>query len=65
MDYYVDTIGGCTGSPVLAKSTNKVNVLHHIGGCMNKGARMDLIWSEVSWHFNGVIPDGDNGWRRR
>ncbi|MEC4090229.1 PKD domain-containing protein [Pseudoalteromonas rubra] len=59
MGYYCDTIGGSSGSPVLAASSNKVIALHHFGGCTNQGVKISKIWPEVSSHFNG-IPDGDN-----
>ena len=58
--YMCDTIGGSSGSPVLAASSNKVIALHHFGGCTNQGVRMDLIWPEVSSYFGGQVPDGDN-----
>lgn len=61
LGYYCDTIGGSSGSPVLAAQTNKVIALHHLGGCTNKGAKISLIWPQVSSHFNGQIPNGDNG----
>ena len=61
LGYYCDTIGGSSGSPVLAAQTNKVIALHHLGGCTNKGAKVSLIWPQVASHFNGQIPDGDNG----
>ena len=59
--YTCDTEGGSSGSPVIARSTNKVIALHHLGGCNNTGARMELIWPQVSSFFGGVIPEGDNG----
>ncbi|MCO7190125.1 MULTISPECIES: PKD domain-containing protein [unclassified Pseudoalteromonas] len=59
MGYYCDTIGGSSGSPVLAAASNKVIALHHFGGCTNQGVKISKIWPEVSSHFNG-IPDGDN-----
>ncbi|KZN65853.1 PKD domain-containing protein [Pseudoalteromonas luteoviolacea] len=60
LGYYCDTIGGSSGSPVLAASSNKVIALHHLGGCHNKGAKVSLIWPKVASHFNNQIPDGDN-----
>lgn len=54
--YYCDTEGGSSGSPVLARSTNKVIALHHFGGCLNSGVKMTLIWPQVSSHFGNVIP---------
>ncbi|NTS76439.1 PKD domain-containing protein [Catenovulum sp. SM1970] len=59
--YYCDTIGGSSGSPVIAASTNNVIALHHLGGCYNKGAQISRIWPQVSSFFGGVIPKGDNG----
>ena len=61
LGYYCDTIGGSSGSPVLAAATNNVIALHHLGGCTNKGAKVSLIWPQVASHFNGQVPIGDNG----
>ncbi|WP_246722874.1 pre-peptidase C-terminal domain-containing protein [Aliikangiella sp. G2MR2-5] len=58
--YMCDTIGGSSGSPVLAASSNNVIALHHFGGCTNQGVRIKNIWPQVSSYFGGVIPDGDN-----
>ncbi|MDP4985524.1 PKD domain-containing protein [Pseudoalteromonas tunicata] len=58
--YNCDTIGGSSGSPVLAGLTNKVIALHHLGGCYNKGAKISKIWPQVSTYFNGEIPIGDD-----
>ena len=59
--YYCDTEGGSSGSPVIARASHKAIALHHLGGSINKGAKMSLIWPQVSTHFGGVVPDGDNG----
>ena len=59
--YYCDTEPGSSGSPVVARSTNKVIALHHLGGCLNTGAQITQIWPQVSSFFGGVIPSGDNG----
>lgn len=59
--YYCDTIGGSSGSPVLAASSNNAIALHHFGGCTNQGVRMDLIWPQVATYFDNVIPVGDSG----
>ncbi|MFC4877341.1 pre-peptidase C-terminal domain-containing protein [Microbulbifer halophilus] len=60
MGYYCDTIGGSSGSPVLATSSNRVLALHHFGGCTNQGVRVADIWPQVSSYFGGTIPSGDN-----
>ncbi|MEI2453243.1 serine protease [Lysobacter firmicutimachus] len=54
--YYCDTEGGSSGSPVIARSSGKVLALHHFGGCFNSGAKISLIWPQVSTYFGGVIP---------
>lgn len=58
--YFCDTIGGSSGSPVLAASSNNVIALHHFGGCENQGVRIDKIWPQVSSFFNNTPPVGDN-----
>ncbi|RZS32721.1 V8-like Glu-specific endopeptidase [Herbihabitans rhizosphaerae] len=47
MGYYCDTSGGSSGSPVFAASSNKVIGLHHLGGCLNEGTRIELIYPQV------------------
>ncbi|BBN83194.1 hypothetical protein PA25_31790 [Pseudoalteromonas sp. A25] len=59
LGYYCDTIGGSSGSPVLAADTRDVIALHHLGGCTNKGAKISKIWPQVSSHFNNEVPVGD------
>lgn len=54
--YYCDTEGGSSGSPVIARSSGKAIALHHFGGCFNSGAKISLIWPQVSTYFGGVIP---------
>ncbi len=60
--YFCDTIGGSSGSPVLARSTHKVVALHHFGNAgapncsipgnnVNRGARIELIWPLVESYF--------------
>ncbi|WP_196139556.1 pre-peptidase C-terminal domain-containing protein [Aliikangiella sp. G2MR2-5] len=61
MGYMCDTIGGSSGSPVLAASSNNVLALHHFGGCPNQGVLINRIWPEVATHFDNQIPVGDNG----
>jgi PKD repeat protein len=58
--YYCDTEGGSSGSPVIARDSNKAIALHHLGGSMNKGAKMSLIWPRIASHFGNVIPAGDD-----
>lgn len=58
--YYCDTEGGSSGSPVIARASNRAIALHHFGGCLNSGAKFSLIWPQVSSHFGGVVPVGDN-----
>ena len=59
--YFCDTIGGSSGSPVLASSSNNVIALHHFGGCENQGVRIDKIWPQVASIFGNTVPVGDNG----
>jgi len=64
--YWCDTTGGSSGSPVLARSSNRVVAIHHFGtgggSCnsvtMNGGVRMDLIWPLVSIHLGVIFQDG-------
>jgi len=42
--YYCDTEGGNSGSPVLARDTDKVIALHHCANCPNRGVRIQNIW---------------------
>lgn len=46
--YYCDTAGGSSGSPVLSAQTQKVVALHHFGGCLNSGVRIDRIYGQIS-----------------
>ncbi|MGK2924128.1 MAG: PKD domain-containing protein, partial [Lysobacterales bacterium] len=61
LGYFCDTTTSSSGSPVIARSTGKVIALHHLGGCFNAGTKVALIWPQVSAHFGGVVPQGDNG----
>lgn len=58
--YFCDTIGGSSGSPVVASNSNNVIALHHFGGCENQGVRIDKIWPQVADIFNNQVPIGDN-----
>lgn len=63
--YYCDTIGGSSGAPVLASSSNKVIGIHHFGSSSppacttpNQGVRMDLIWPQVEPYLPQASPFG-------
>ncbi|WP_444994536.1 pre-peptidase C-terminal domain-containing protein [Aliikangiella sp. IMCC44359] len=62
--YKCDTIGGSSGSPVLARSSHKVVALHHLGNStscttvLNRGALISKIWPQVSSFFPNGVPDG-------
>jgi PKD repeat protein len=64
LGYFCDTTTSSSGAPVIARVTGKVIALHHLGGCFNSGSKVSLIWPEVSAHFGGLVPEGDNedGW---
>ncbi|HEX6685572.1 MAG TPA: proprotein convertase P-domain-containing protein [Candidatus Limnocylindrales bacterium] len=61
MSYSCDTSGGNSGSPVLS-ANHRVLALHHLGGCPNnQGARMSLIYNEISSLIDnggGTTPPG-------
>ena len=59
--YACDTEPGSSGSPVVARATNKAIGLHHFGGCSNSAAKFSLIWPQVSSFFGGTVPNGDTG----
>jgi hypothetical protein len=59
--YYCDTSDGSSGSPVLSGLTNKVVALHHFGGCLNSGVRMDLIIPQIS-SILGACSGGTGHW---
>lgn len=62
--YKCDTIGGSSGSPVVATSSKRVIALHHLGGCpssTNSGALIKQIWPQIASYFNNVVPVGDTG----
>jgi hypothetical protein len=56
--YFCDTTNGSSGSPVLSGDTNKVVALHHFGGCLNSGARIDLIHPQVASLLTGCAGGG-------
>lgn len=58
--YFCDTIGGSSGSPVLARASHRVIALHHFGGCTNQGVLISEIWPQVSSFFGGVVPQGSS-----
>ena len=45
--YRCDTAPGASGSPVIARNSNRVIALHHLGGCPNSGVRIDLIYRQI------------------
>jgi hypothetical protein len=64
--YWCDTTGGSSGSPVIARSTNKVIGLHHwgttttctgTGTVMNSGVRIDLIYPLVEPFLTEIFFD--------
>jgi len=57
--YYCDTIGGSSGSPVLAAQSHNAIALHHYGGCPNQGVLISKIWPQIAGHFNDQVPVGD------
>ena len=58
--YYCDTADGSSGSPVVSGLTHREIALHHYGGCLNSGVRMDRILP----HLSGVLDacDAGSGW---
>jgi PKD repeat protein len=58
--YFCDTTTSSSGAPVISSSTGKVIALHHLGGCLNMGAKISLIWPQVKSHFGGKVPEGDS-----
>lgn len=59
--YYCDTEGGSSGSPVFSSVTDKVVALHHFGGCLNSGARMDKIFPQISSLLGACTGSGGGG----
>ena len=55
--YYCDTTNGSSGSPVL-DGNNEVIAIHHFGGCLNSGVRMDLILDDLP---NNTLDPCDGG----
>lgn len=58
--YFCDTIGGSSGSPVLARSSHKVIALHHFGGncvlpTVNRGVMIEQIWPEIEPFLTSTI----------
>jgi len=45
--YFADTMGGSSGSPIMAVIDNKVVALHHCGGCENVAYSMDKILADL------------------
>ncbi|MCU0223919.1 MAG: trypsin-like peptidase domain-containing protein [Acidobacteria bacterium] len=59
--YYCDTIGGSSGSPVLSATNHKVVGLHHYGGCLNSGVRVDRIYPQISSLLGSCEGGGGGG----
>lgn len=59
LGYFCDTVASSSGSPVIVAASGRVIALHHLGGCVNSGAKMSLIWPQVQQHFGGQVPAGD------
>lgn len=47
-NYYVDSEGGSSGSPVLAETEDEVIGLHHYGGCPNSAVKMNYIFEYIT-----------------
>jgi len=47
-NYYVDTEGGSSGSPVFAEYEDQVLGLHHFGGCPNSAVKMNYIYEYIT-----------------
>ncbi len=54
VEYYTDTDGGSSGSPVIAYNDHNVVALHNTGGCLNGGNRTDSILSDMG----SCLPSG-------
>jgi hypothetical protein len=52
LSYFCDTAGGSSGSPVLSRTTGAVVGLHHLGGCPNGAARMDLVYPMIARYLD-------------
>ncbi len=59
--YYCDTIGGSSGSPVISGTSHKVVGLHHYGGCLNSGVRIDRIYAQISGLLGACSGGGGGG----
>lgn len=60
LGYFCDTVASSSGSPVIASASGRAIALHHLGGCVNSGAKMSLIWPLVAAHFGNEVPPGDD-----
>lgn len=50
-NYYVDTEGGSSGSPVFAETEDEVLGLHHYGGCPNSAVKMNYIYDYITGYI--------------
>ncbi|GMU21003.1 MAG: hypothetical protein AMXMBFR13_10990 [Phycisphaerae bacterium] len=58
MGYYLDGVGGSSGSPIIAALTNKLIALHHCTGCPNRGVPAWMFYPEIERFVTGVEPLG-------
>lgn len=54
VEYYSDTEGGSSGSPVISYDDHLVVSLHNTGGCLNGSNRVDAIIN----HMGSCLPNG-------
>jgi hypothetical protein len=59
--YYCDTTNGSSGSPVLSGVSHKVVAIHHFGGCLNSGVRMDWILDDIGNRLDSCAGGGGGG----
>jgi hypothetical protein len=52
--YYIDTQEGSSGAPVVAMSDHTVVALHHCGGCLNAGVKVQRILLDLQ--SRGLLP---------